>query len=620
MKTGSARKDEAILSFHRGGNYRAYELLGSHSARRKGQSGMVFRVWAPNAQGVSLVGDFNGWEPEATPLEEVSQQGLWEVFVPGLGSGQRYQYVLDCKGVQSRRPDPYAYIQEAGVSKTCDLSRYGWKDQEWLQGRRLRKPLSEPMNIYEVHLGSWKRGEDGSPLSYRQLAKELAPYAAQLGYTHIQLLPVMEHEDEREQYNISAYFAPSCRYGSPKDLMYFVDQCHQQGLGVLLDWVPGHFPKKQPGLARFDGGFCYESEDNDQWSSALFDYSRPEVNCFLISNAYYWLEKYHIDGLRVDGVSAMLTLNLGKERRYPQGENPGSLEFLKRMNSAILTEHPDVLMMAEEAQSWPMVTKPPYTGGLGFHLKWNNGWSHDMLHYMSMDPIYRVYNHDKITFSLMYAFSENFILPLSHDEFSGGRGSLMGRMPGEHKSQFASVRAFLGYFMAHPGKKLLFMGCELGQFLEWNSAQALDWGLLDYESHRKLQTYVKDLNHFYRANRPLWEVDNSWDGFQWLVHDDQSQCVVAFRRSDEQGRELLAICNFSPVKRENYRIGVPRQLCYEQVFSSDALKYGGDGLPEARQVEAQAQPMHGKPYSICLDIPPLCCLYLRPTEESDSVL
>ena len=615
MSAFSKRNELPLTLFHQGGNHRAYDLLGSKAARRKNAAGVLFRVWAPHASNVSVVGAFNEWKHGANPMEQLSEQGVWEAFVPGIKQGEAYEYSIETKeGELCRRADPYAYSVKDGHSLYYDLSRFNWKDEDWLQRRKLKKHLGEAMNIYEVHAGSWKQDEDGSLLNWRKLADQLVPYAEEMGYTHIQLLPIAQHKAGSWGYEVLNFYAPDSRFGTPKDFMYLVNKCHKHDIGIIVDWVPGHFPRDEQSMWNFDGQVCYEYPD-EQWNSCIFDFGKPEVSSFLISNALYWLEKYHIDGLRVDSVSAMLYRDWGRERSFRSHENLESVDFLKRMNTVILSEHPDVLMIAEESSAWPMVTKPIYAGGLGFDFKWNSGWSHDMLQYMSLDPIYRSYNHDKITFGLMYAFSENFILPLSHDEFSLGKGSLISRMPGEHSQKFAAVRAFLGFMLSHPGKKLLFMGSEFGQLIEWNENLPLDWQLLDFDSHRKLKQYVKDLNHFYRDNRPLWEIDNSWDGFQWLVHDDQSQCVVAFRRSDEDGEDMIAICNFTPVQRDDYRIGIPQLQDYTVAFSSDWVKYGGSGLEQPDVIPAQRNPMHGKPYSITVDIPALSCLYLKPRQE-----
>ncbi len=631
MNAYKKRNDLPVYLFHEGTNYKSYELLGTKPAKRQGQAGVLFRVWAPHAQSVSVVGDFNDWDKTAHPMSKISQ-GIWEAFIPEIKRYALYKYcVTGCDGVERLKCDPYAYhiqTRPETASMFYDISRYAWKDSRWMERRKLQKHLSCPLNIYEVHLGSWRRYEDGSFFDYRKLADELVPYVQEMGYTHIELLPVTEHPfDGSWGYQVTGYYAPTSRYGTPKDFMYFVNKCHENNIGVIMDWVPGHFPKDAPGLISFDGAPCYEYDDvqkaqQPQWGTMVFDFGRPEVQSFLISNAMFWVEEYHIDGLRVDAVASMLYLDYGREpwqwspNAHGGHENLEAVEFLKKLNSAILTEHSDVLMIAEESSTWPLITKPPFVGGLGFNFKWNMGWMNDILSYISLDPIYRSYNHDKITFSLMYAFSENFILPISHDEVVHGKCSLISKMPGDYSQKFAGVRTFLGYMMAHPGKKLLFMGQEFGQFIEWNENQQLDWLLLDYESHRKLRQFVCDLNHFYRGNAPLWEIDNSWDGFQWLVPDDVSQCVVAMRRTDEDGNDVIAICNFTPVERDSYRIGVPIQQDYEIVLNSDAVKYGGTGVRQPAVLHTQDVPMHGKSCSIVLNIPPMCSMFLRPVKKT----
>ncbi len=621
MSTFKGQKEVPISLFHKGMNFHAYDLLGTKASKRKGVAGVIFRLWAPHAKCVSVIGDFNNWDGKANPMDRLNEEGLWECFVPSVKANDIYQYEIEtCEGKTFTKNDPYAFAFINGKSAYCDISRYGWKDENWMESRKLHKHLSEPLNIYEVHGATWKQDEDGKPLGWRKLAEELPTYAEDMGYTHIQLLPIMAHPEKRENgdYDICGLYAVDDSLGTAKDFMYFVNKCHQKGIGIILDWVPGHFPKDEQGLHNFDGEACYEYE-NDQWSSCIFDFSKSEVQSYLISNALYWLEKYHIDGLRVDAVSSMLYLDYSGENRWNRRENPASVDFLKRMNTAILTEHPDVMMIAEEASTWPMITKPPYTGGLGFHFKWNSGWSHDVLQYMALDPTYRSYNHDKLTFSLMYAFSENFILPLSHDEVNG-KGSLIERMPGEHTQKFAGMRALLAYAQAHPGKKLHFMGNEFGQFVEWKDNQGLDWHLLDFDSHRKLKQFSKDLNHFYLENKALWEIDNSWDGFQWLVHDDQSQCVLAFRRTDESGNDIIAVCNFSTLARDAYRIGIPEDKDYNVAFNSDELKYGGSGLELPNNIRAEHLPMHGKAYSLVLDLPALSVVLLKPAAGDKEII
>lgn len=614
MKGFAKRYDLPVSSFHQGSNFHAYELFTPKVSKRKTASGVVFRVWAPNAASISVVGNFNDWDRNSNPMEKLADCDFWEAFVPNVKQGDKYLFsVEDSCGNIAEKTDPYSVCISDDKSVYFDISRFSWKDEEWLQHRKLRRHLSEPMNIYEAHLASWKVS-DKSQVNYKKFADEIVPYLVELGYTHLQLLPIMEHFEGSWGYEVKNLYSPASHFGSPKDFMYLVNKCHQNNIGIIIDWVPSHFPMFERGLHNFDGQPCYEYPMAN-FNSCIFDFGKPEVQSYLISNVVYWIEKYHIDGLRVDSLSSILYLD-GK--KFNQHENLESVDFLKRMNSFLSSEYPDVMMMAEESTAVPMVTKPVYAGGLGFNFKWNRGWSHDILQYISLDPIYRSYNHDKLTFSLMYAFSENFLLPLSHDEFTNGKGSLIEKMPGEHSQKFAGVRALLGYMMSHPGKKLNFMGCEIGQFLEWNESQPIDWNLLEYESHRNLQNYVKDLNHLYKNTRALWEIDNSWDGFQWLVHDDQNQCVLAFRRSDEDGDELISISNFTPVERDFYRIGIPQFKDYKIILNSNDAKYGGSAKENPEIIRCEYNPMHGKPYSILLDIPPLSTVYLVPADENSS--
>ena len=612
--------------FHQGTNYRSQEFLGAHPIRRGRGYATVFRVWAPNAAAVSVVGDFNAWDRTAAPMTKITEQGIWECVIRKRKRFDSYKYAVETRdGRVLMKADPYGFHTECPpqtASKYYPLGRYEWQDAEWMTARTKRHHLTEPLNIYEVHAGSWRTYPDGAPFGYRKLADELSDYAAGMGYTHIELLPVSEYPFEGSWgYQATGYFAPTARYGEPDDFKYFVDRCHQRGIGVILDWVGGHFPRDAQGLFEFDGQPLYEYQDmrkgdQPQWGTRVFDFGRNEVQCFLVSNALFWIEEYHIDGIRVDAVASMLYLDYGREEgqwaRNEQGgrENLEAVAFLKKLNSEILTRHPDAMMIAEESSAWPMVTKPPYIGGLGFTFKWNMGWMNDSLAYIALDPVYRSYHHDKLTFGMFYAFSENFILPISHDEVVHGKRSLVNKMPGDYWQKFAGFRAFLGYMMAHPGKKLNFMGSEFAQFIEWDYKKELDWLLLDYPAHRQAQEYVRCLNHVYRSTRPLYEVENSWEGFRWLVVDDSAQNVIAFARFDERGRALVAVINFSPVVREHYRIGVPQEGGYEEILNSDSAEFGGSGVMNPGPLAAEPVEMHGCPQSLEITVPPLAAVYL----------
>lgn len=612
--------------FHQGTNYRSQEFLGAHPIRRGRGYATVFRVWAPNAAAVSVVGDFNAWDRTAAPMTKITEQGIWECVIRKRKRFDSYKYAVETRdGRVLMKADPYGFHTECPpqtASKYYPLGRYEWQDAEWMTARTKRHHLTEPLNIYEVHAGSWRTYPDGTPFCYRKLADELSDYAAGMGYTHIELLPVSEYPFEGSWgYQATGYFAPTARYGEPDDFKYFVDRCHQRGIGVILDWVGGHFPRDAQGLFEFDGQPLYEYQDmrkgdQPQWGTRVFDFGRNEVQCFLVSNALFWIEEYHIDGIRVDAVASMLYLDYGREEgqwaRNEQGgrENLEAVAFLKKLNSEILTRHPDAMMIAEESSAWPMVTKPPYIGGLGFTFKWNMGWMNDSLAYIALDPVYRSYHHDKLTFGMFYAFSENFILPISHDEVVHGKRSLVNKMPGDYWKKFAGFRAFLGYMMAHPGKKLNFMGSEFAQFIEWDYKKELDWLLLDYPAHRQAQEYVRCLNHVYRSTRPLYEVENSWEGFRWLVVDDSAQNVIAFARFDERGRALVAVINFSPVVREHYRIGVPQEGGYEEILNSDSAEFGGSGVMNPGPLAAELVEMHGCPQSLEITVPPLAAVYL----------
>lgn len=616
-----------IYLFHQGRNFRAYQYLGCHLEG----DGAWFRTWAPRAQAVSVVGDFNGWDASANPLSKVSD-GIWEVFVTGAKHWDNYKFaVTGCTGNTVLKSDPYAFHSEtrpANSSKVYEINGYQWQDSEYLKKRDTSNIYESPANIYEVHFGSWKLNDDGTLKSYRQMAEELVPYVKDMGYTHIELMPLSEYPfDGSWGYQVTGYFSATSRYGTPQDLMYFVDKCHEAGIGVILDWVPAHFPKDDHGLYEFDGAPCYEYSDpykmeHKDWGTRVFDYAKPEVRSFLISSALFWLDKFHFDGLRVDAVASMLYLNYCREDgQWRENENGGvenleAVEFLKQLNTAVFENFGgSVMMVAEESSAWPMVTGPVDKGGLGFNFKWNMGWMNDILAYTKMDPLGRSFNHDKVTFSLMYAFSENYVLPISHDEVVHGKGSLLNKQPGYYEDKFSGAKAFLGYMMTHPGKKLLFMGQEFGQFIEWRFAEGLDWLLLDYDQHRKLQSFVRDLNHFYLENKALWQVDYSWDGFQWIDADDKDSSVLSYRRIDKDGNEVITVINFTPVDRPNYCLGVPKAGQYSLVLNSDETKYGGWGKDIKTTYTTEPLKAHGQESAIRVDIPGLSVLLIKLTKE-----
>lgn len=608
--------------FWAGTQTEAYTFLGCHKKGTK----HIFRVWAPNAAAVSVVGDFNGWSHGINPMTKLCEAGIWQTEIGDLHEFDSYKFAIKAQdGRLLFKSDPYGTHMETRpgtASKIYDISGYNWKDDEWQTKKRKVNHLKEPINIYELHIGSWRKYDDGSYFSYLKLADELIPYLKEMGYTHVELMPVSEYPyDGSWGYQVTGYYAPSSRFGTPKDFMAFVDKLHQAEIGVILDWVVAHFPKDASGLYEFDGVCLYEYSDplkneHPDWGTRIFDYARGEVVSFLISNAVYWLREYHVDGIRVDAVASMLYLDYGKQNgEWRPNENGGcenfeAVRFLQRLNQAAFSCEPGVLMIAEESTAWPMVTKPAECGGLGFLFKWNMGWMNDMLSYMSVDPYFRKDCHNKITFSLTYAFSENYILPLSHDEVVHGKASLIGKMPGEYEQKFANLRAFLAYQMAHPGKKLMFMGGEFAQFIEWNYSKELDWLLLDYEKHRQFKDCVRDLNHLYLKTAPFYEVEDSWDGFRWIAADDNEQNIISFRRIDSKGEEIFVVCNFSPITRENYRIGVPYSGSYTQFFSTDDEKYGGRGMKNPPK-RSKKQPYHGEKYSIELLIPGMSAMYLK---------
>jgi 1,4-alpha-glucan branching enzyme len=614
-----------------GTHWRAWEKMGAHPGERNGARGTWFAVWAPNAEAVSVVGDFCEWDEGAEPLRSRGGSGLWEGFVPGIGPGCRYKYAIRSRhdGYRVWKADPYAFAGEfrpGTASVVADLS-YEWQDREWMATRAERNALDAPILIYEVHLGSWRRRGGGGEywLSYRELAHELAEYVSHMGFTHVELLPISEFPfDGSWGYQPVGLFSPTSRFGAAQDFKYFVDVLHRRGIGVILDWVPAHFPRDEHGLAYFDGTHLYEHADPRQgahrdWGTLIYNYGRREVTNYLLTNALFWLEEYHIDGLRVDAVASMLYLDYSREdgewipNRHGGRENLEAIDFLKRFNELVYQEHPDAMTIAEESTSWPMVSRPTWLGGLGFGLKWNMGWMHDTLRYASHDPVHRQYHHSDLTFGLLYAFHENFVLPFSHDEVVHGKGSLIGKMPGDDWQKFANLRALYGYMACHPGKTLLFMGGELGQWREWSFDRSLDWDLLGHAPHQGLQRWVRDLNTLVRATPALHELDFAPEGFAWIdCHDSQQSTLSLLRRGRAPGALVLCVINFTPVPRPNYRVGVPRPGRWEESLNSDASLYGGSGVGNLGAVETVPVPAHGHGQSLVLTIPPLACLVLRP--------
>jgi len=617
-----------------GAHYRNYEKLGAHLTELEGEPGVRFAVWAPNARSVSVIGDFNGWDRESHAMRCRGDSGIWETFVPGIGHGEQYKYFIrsNFNGHEAEKADPYGFAAEVRpktASKVWDLNGYEWSDQRWMKSRGEKHRRDQPISIYEVHLGSWMRApENNGWLTYRDLAPKLAEYCRQMNFTHVELLPPTEHPfDASWGYQTVGYYAPTSRFGTPQEFMALIDVLHQADIGVLIDWVPAHFPYDPHGLVYFDGTALYEHADPKQgrhphWDTMVFNYGRREVVNFLIGNALFWLDKYHVDGLRVDAVASMLYLDYGREEgewvpnQYGGKENIEAIEFLRRLNERVYAEHPDVMTFAEESTSWPMVSQPTYLGGLGFGFKWNMGWMNDILSYFARDPIHRQYHQNDVTFSMLYAFSENFALPFSHDEVVHGKGSMVSKMPGDEWRQFANLRALYGFMYGHPGKKLLFMGCEFGQRSEWNHATSLEWHVLEYPQHRGMQRLVEDLNKLYRNEPALYERDAEWHGFEWIDCSDAPGNVISFlRRGAEDDDVIVFVCNFSPAVRHGYGVGVPKTGRWREVLNTDAEIYGGSNQGNAGLVETLDQETHGRPGTLLLTLPPLGVVALKPEPQ-----
>lgn len=618
--------DFPLYIFHHGKNYKAYEFFGAHPEKREKNKGFVFRVWAPHAETVSVVGDFNDWNPASHVMERLSDGESFELFIPRLKNYTIYKYCIQTKdGRFLYKADPYAFHAETPsktASKTYDLNGFRWSDKEYQKKKKSKNIYSSPMNIYELNALSWRQYGDGNFFDFNKLITELIPYVKEMGYTHVEFMPLSEYPyDASWGYQVTGYYAITSRLGTPHDFMRLVDEFHKNDIGVILDWVPAHFPKDAHGLYEFDGQPLYESPEWDRqehksWGTRRFDYGRSEIQSFLISNAVFFFDKFHIDGLRVDAVASMLYLDYDKRpgewlpNKYGENKNLEAIDFLQHLNTTVFSQYPDALMIAEESTAWPLVTKPVEIGGLGFNFKWNMGWMNDVLSYMQTDPLWRQGNHNKLTFSMIYAYTENFILPISHDEVVYGKGSLINKMPGSYEDKFANVRAFMGYMMAHPGKKLLFMGSEFGQFKEWDYKEGLEFFLAqDYPLHKKLSDMNRDLNDFYKTTKAFYEIDDSWDGFEWLAADDADRNMIAFMRKDRAGQAYIVAINFSGVSADGYRLGVP-QGKYKVVFNTDSPKYGGSGSWNKRVLTSKKVFSHGKENSILLELPKLTCVYL----------
>jgi len=641
LRKQAVRHDVSLLTEHdiyllkEGSHFNLYGKLGSHLLSVGGVQGVYFAVWAPNAEKVSVLGDFNDWNADSHPLGvRWDGSGIWEGFIPGVSQGMSYKYHIQSRhnGYRVDKGDPLAFYWECPpktASRVWDL-KYEWSDDSWMQSRHASNALDAPFAIYEVHLGSWRRvPEEGNrSLTYREMASYLVPYVKEMGYTHVEFLPIMEHPFYGSWgYQTVGFFAPTARFGSPQDLMYLIDQLHQNGIGVILDWVPSHFPDDIHGLVYFDGTYLYEHADPKQgfhpdWKTCIFNHGRNEVRAFLISSALFWLDQYHIDGLRVDAVASMLYLDYARNEgewipnEYGGRENIDAISFIRRFNEAVYKDHPDVQTMAEESTAWPMVSRPTYVGGLGFGMKWNMGWMHDTLEYFSKDPLFRKYYHHQLTFSIWYAFYENFVLPLSHDEVTYGKGALVGKMPGDEWQRTANLRVLFGYMYGHPGKKLMFMGAEFGQWREWVHEESLEWHGLSYPLHQGIQRWVKDLNHLYRTEPAIHELDFGQEGFEWVDFHDWEESIISFLRKGRSTRDLfLIICNLTPIPRVYYRIGVPRSGLWKEVLNSDATLYGGSGQGNLGGLEAASIPSHGRPHSLAATLPPLSVLFFKSEGE-----
>ncbi len=622
--------DDDVYLFNEGSHFRLYDKLGAHPVVHDGRKGIYFAVWAPNAEQISLIGDFNDWDKDRHHLQPLRSFGIWHGFIPDMQPGALYKYHIRSRyhGYKADKTDPFAFYNELSpqtASVVWDLA-YDWNDRGWMENRKEHNGLHAPVSIYEMHLGSWMRvpEENNRPLSYRELAPKLVAYMQKMGFTHVEFLPVMEHPFYASWgYQCLGYFSPTSRYGNPQDLMYLIDQLHQNGFGVILDWVPSHFPSDEHGLGYFDGTHLYEHSDSRKgihpdWNSFIFNYGRNEVQSFLISSSLFWLDKYHVDGFRMDAVASMLYLDYSRKpgewipNQYGGNENLEAIAWLRRLNEEVHINYPDIITVAEESTAWPQVSRPVYLGGLGFDMKWDMGWMHDTLEYMSKDPIHRGYHHNKLTFRMIYAWHENYVLPLSHDEVVHGKGSLIAKMPGDDWQKFANLRLLLGYMYAQPGKKLLFMGSEIGQWQEWSHDRSLDWHLLGYPLHVGLQRWLEDLNQFYRRHPAMHELDFNAEGFRWIDCNDAYQSTISLvRKSRTEGGEIIAACNFTPVPRPNYRVGAPQEGIWDEVLNSDSNHYGGSNQGSMGSLETAPIPSHGLPCSLILNLPPLGIVFFK---------